>query len=316
MSYQPPYAPPPPTYTILLRGSPFHLSSSQIRTDSPNHFTGVFLGGNGGCSVYYSDRRPTYFDLIVEWLSGYDDFLGQIQPRDGMSELQALHALKAEADHFELKGLAKRVDHELAKCAERGAALRLAAQHVRDRAPTMVSLIEDFRDAVRAGDSSMTRLMRGVKSGPPQLFAFTSLEVGFDCRSLDDDDDDDELPDVRVNFLDDEVRQATQTYEGTKRRTIKVDISDKSSEEASANVDDVRMSLAVLLRWIVKPTQTTSKYPALRPLVDYLHPELTPRDERVVTVHVREVVAHWSHGKLRLVRLSIRSQDQGHYYLA
>ena len=177
MGYQLPYAPPPPTYTIVLRGSPFRLSSTQIRADSPNHFTGVFLGGNGGCAVYYSDRRSTYFDLIVEWLSGYDDFLDPVKPRDGMSERQALEALKAEAEHFKLKGLLLRVDHELAKCAACAAALRLAEQHVRDRAPTRVSLIEDFCDSVRDSDSSVTRLMRGVKSGPPQCFSFASLRV-------------------------------------------------------------------------------------------------------------------------------------------
>ncbi|GAA5943021.1 hypothetical protein JCM3775_000234 [Rhodotorula graminis] len=280
----------------------FQLSASQIRTDSPNHFTGVFLGGNGGSTVLYSDRRPTYFHLIVEWLSGYDDFFDHLKPRDGVSEREALAALVIEAEHFKLKGLAERVGRELAKCALRADKLALAEQAVRQRPPTRVSYLEDSRDTVQEGDTSTSQLG----------FTLTSIQVRFDCRLLDDDDDDNyKLPSVRLEFVNEKGQRATAPH-----KPIKVDLCGKSSRQGSATVDGSPISLAVLLRWIVNPTRATSKIPALRPLVDYFHPELTPRDKRVVTIRAHKVVGDWSHGNLWLAHLSIRSQDQGYLTFA
>lgn len=99
--------PSEPAFTVVLRGKHFELSDTQIRFDSPNKFTGVFLGGNGGTDIMYSDRRPEYFPIISEWLAGYEDMFPI--HLEGMSEQVATRAILAEAEHFKLKKLAARL---------------------------------------------------------------------------------------------------------------------------------------------------------------------------------------------------------------
>lgn len=107
----------PPSYTVVSREERFTLSDSQIRFDSPNSFTGHFLGGikGGHTSVLYTDRRLLCFPLIQEWLSGYDDFFDK--PLGCLSVEETLRALLIEAEHFHLKKLAARTLKELKKAS-------------------------------------------------------------------------------------------------------------------------------------------------------------------------------------------------------
>jgi hypothetical protein len=61
------------TYTVIVRGQPFHLSKAQISFDSPNLFTDSFLGDFAEASSHNMklDSNPDIFSLIVEYLSGY-----------------------------------------------------------------------------------------------------------------------------------------------------------------------------------------------------------------------------------------------------
>ncbi|GAA5932607.1 uncharacterized protein JCM15063_002153 [Sporobolomyces koalae] len=61
-------------YTVYARDTPFHLSRSQIETDSPNYFTSAFLAHDfteTKTREFRVDQHPQLFALIVEHLSGY-----------------------------------------------------------------------------------------------------------------------------------------------------------------------------------------------------------------------------------------------------
>ncbi|TNY22857.1 hypothetical protein DMC30DRAFT_391115 [Rhodotorula diobovata] len=61
------------------------------------------------------------------------------------------------------------------------------------------------------------------------------------------------------------------------------------------------------VRWMTSPTAAASTIPALQPLVDNFHPELTPQDKRIATVRVRRAFGYWAGG----AHLKIRSSDHG-----
>ena len=58
---------------------------------------------------------------------------------------------------------------------------------------------------------------------------------------------------------------------------------------------------------MTSPTAAASTIPALQPLVDNFHPELTPQDKRIATVRVRRAFGYWAGG----AHLKIRSSGHG-----
>ncbi|BGP50656.1 hypothetical protein JCM10450v2_006575 [Rhodotorula kratochvilovae] len=264
----------PTTYTVVLRDKRFVLSDSQIRFDSPNHFTGVFLGGNGGKDVVYSDRRPLLFPLIVEWLSGYTDFFPV--KVDGLSELEGAKALLVEAEHFKLKKLA-------ARAREAAMDVLLWPFKPGDTFFQFTGGAPDFSDHLWDNQSA---------SSDP-LFQGNMKNVGlWTFRDLQ----------LRTHHLD--------SY-----KPIDVEYWDSTSQQASVEIDGKSASLAVLLRWLVDPSPAASKLPALVPLANYLRPELTPKEHRIVTLRVKSAIGYWAKRRLRFAHLVIRTQEQGYGHL-
>lgn len=161
----------------MLRGKAFELSESQIRFDSPNKFTGVFLGGNGGSDVMYSDRRPEYFPIISEWLAGYEDMFPI--HLEGMSEQAATRAILAEAEHFKLKKLAARLKATLksAKPLEQP----LLWPFTGPQEGTFFRIEPELHDF--AGVVKQAGMPRTIFEGPPaavaQFYWFHDLQVRF-----------------------------------------------------------------------------------------------------------------------------------------
>ncbi|BGP42480.1 hypothetical protein JCM10449v2_006485 [Rhodotorula kratochvilovae] len=275
----------PTTYTVVLRDKRFVLSDSQIRFDSPNHFTGVFLGGNGGKDVVYSDRRPLLFPLIVEWLSGYTDFFPV--KVDGLSELEGAKALLVEAEHFKLKKLAARA--------------REAAMDFTGGAPDFSDHLWDNQSA--SSDPLFQGNMKNVG-----LWTFRDLQL----RTLSSDG----LPRVQALFLEAAIRHAhASTHHLDSYKPIDVEYWDSTSQQASVEIDGKSASLAVLLRWLVDPSPAASKLPALVPLANYLRPELTPKEHRIVTLRVKSAIGYWAKRRLRFAHLVIRTEEQGYGHL-
>jgi hypothetical protein len=107
------------TYTILVRGQPFHLSKAQISFESPNLLTNSFLGDFAEASsrTLKLDNNLDIFAIIVEYLSGYP-----ILPLDDsmlpgrMSVQVATRYLAKDADYLGLTRL-----HESLRAPTRGA---------------------------------------------------------------------------------------------------------------------------------------------------------------------------------------------------
>jgi hypothetical protein len=98
------------TFTVLVRGTPFVLSRSQIERDAPNYLTSYFLNDSGErvneCLEISRDLH--IFELVLKYLSGY-----QVFPiHDSLIPLSstptaALADLQVDAEFFQLEGLAQ-----------------------------------------------------------------------------------------------------------------------------------------------------------------------------------------------------------------
>lgn len=91
-----------------MGGVPFSLSKDIIRTDSPNFFTAAFLGKfqESDSKQIVVDRNPHIFELIVEYLRGYDILpLSQDACPAKMTPAQATSNLYKDAQFYGLAGL-------------------------------------------------------------------------------------------------------------------------------------------------------------------------------------------------------------------
>lgn len=112
-------------YTIIVKDKTFLLTKEQIQFDSPNYFTTYFLGefkeGNEGKQTLSFQRHPVLFELIVDYLTGYDIFplpgadssTSQSTLIPTMSPLALLNNLKKDALFYGLDGLCEQVDEQL-----------------------------------------------------------------------------------------------------------------------------------------------------------------------------------------------------------
>ncbi|BGP34445.1 hypothetical protein JCM10296v2_006265 [Rhodotorula toruloides] len=265
-------------FTVVLRGKRFELSDSQIRFDSPNKFTGVFLGGNGGTDIMDSDRRPEYFPIIPEWLAGYDDIF-PIR-LEGMNEQAATRAILAEAEHIKLKKLAARLKTAL------------------DRAePLKQPLLWPYRGyengthfRLQSGVREIDDVLKKYPDGKLRSTAAT-FQPKACRRSLS-------------SSLEDEVQAAIDTYRGIERQPLPVDFWDSTAQQASARIDKKPISLAVLMKWIASSGKVVvSKDSPLEPLATYFQPEAIPQAHRIVTIRIHRAIGY-IRGQMRLAHLA------------
>ncbi|BGP00463.1 hypothetical protein RTBOTA2_004751 [Rhodotorula toruloides] len=299
------------TFTVVLRGKHFELSDSsffQIRFDSPNKFTGVFLGGNGGTDIMYSDRRPEYFPIISEWLAGYQDMF-PIR-LEGMSDIQAMKAILAEAEHFKLKKLAEKLKTALKLAEPLKQPLLWPYRGYEDGTHfRLQSGVRDIDDVLKKYPDGKLRQYFTGGTFPVECIWFHHLQLRFDCRNLSAEG----LPAVSVLFLEDEVQAAIDTFRGIERQPLPVDFWDSTAQQASARIDKRPISLAVLMKWIASPSKVVvSKDSPLEPLATYFQPEAIPQAHRILTIRVHRVIGYIRGGHMRLAHLDIFSNHQGY----
>jgi hypothetical protein len=119
-----------PKYTVIVKDTQFQLTKEQIQFDSPNYFTSCFLGdfkeSKEGKQTVSIQRHPVLFELIVDYLTGYDIFpLPQSSLIPTMSPLALLKNLKKDALFYGLDGLCEQVDEQVEQINE-----KLQAQEV------------------------------------------------------------------------------------------------------------------------------------------------------------------------------------------
>ena len=101
-------------FTVLVRGSSFILTRSQIEFDSPNYFTACFLGNfkESQTRTLEISRDPVLFGIIFDYLCGYT-----VLPLDKsviparMSLAMALVNLRVDAEFYQLDGLVRACDN-------------------------------------------------------------------------------------------------------------------------------------------------------------------------------------------------------------
>ncbi|PVF99782.1 hypothetical protein CPB86DRAFT_277999 [Serendipita vermifera] len=105
------------TFTITLRGTSFQLTKDQLEFDSPNYFTLYFFGGfkeaEEGKRELTLNRHPKLFELIYEYLSGYEIFPVADGFIPSMTNETVLKNLKLDAQFYGLTLLLAAVEDEL-----------------------------------------------------------------------------------------------------------------------------------------------------------------------------------------------------------
>ncbi|CUA76183.1 hypothetical protein RSOLAG22IIIB_12096 [Rhizoctonia solani] len=104
------------TYTILIKDTTFTLSHSQVTFESPNYFTTCFLGdfAESQTRSVRLERSPDMFPFIRNYLCGYMVLpLSNRSIPKGMSMIQAISHLRADAMFYQLEGLVGQCDEHL-----------------------------------------------------------------------------------------------------------------------------------------------------------------------------------------------------------
>ncbi|GAA5860857.1 hypothetical protein JCM1840_001988 [Sporobolomyces johnsonii] len=307
-------APPqagPPTYTIVLRGKRFVLSASQISFDSPNYFTAAFLGGfkEAATRTIYSDRRPEYFPIIYEHLAGYDVFPVKL---GGLSEEEAAKAILAEAEYFQLDGLADK-----AKEALDGPADTATEAPGRSQLPLLgadggllsfAPQVHSFNALCRGGSvngQSGRDVVHAVRrpDEPLPLLYFQDLHV-----TLHEPDSPQHSTIVFLNSLE---RMAVRGWAG---RANGVTLKCLGEEhQVTASVDGVVVSLPTLLSWASKTSPEAAFLPALQPLEAFFNLNILPSSVPNPALRVASAVGYWvNEDFIRLFHMTIKSKDQGY----
>ncbi|ORY75384.1 hypothetical protein BCR35DRAFT_333176 [Leucosporidium creatinivorum] len=124
-----PSPPTPPTasahYTISLRGTVFTLSGAVLQSHLPNYFTRALLAPPSSqlvtprSSAMELDRDPKLFEVVVNYLSGYEVF-PLSQTAFLTDRATATRNLLLDARFYKLKGLEEMVEKEVQRL-EKGA---------------------------------------------------------------------------------------------------------------------------------------------------------------------------------------------------
>ncbi|KAB5589182.1 BTB domain containing protein [Ceratobasidium theobromae] len=104
-----------PRYTLVIGGSTFILSRSQIEIDSPNYFTSCFSGNTREATARRLElsRDPNLFRIIARHLCGYSVLpLAENEIPLGMTPASALANLRADAVFYNLRRLQHACDDQ------------------------------------------------------------------------------------------------------------------------------------------------------------------------------------------------------------
>lgn len=106
-------------FTIIVRDKTFTLTKDQLEFDSPNYFTTYFLGefkeGQDGKKSVVFNRHPALFELVVEYLTGYDIFPVPDHYIGSMTQGTLLKNLLKDALFYGLDGLCKQIQEQMGK---------------------------------------------------------------------------------------------------------------------------------------------------------------------------------------------------------
>ncbi|KAB5588511.1 hypothetical protein CTheo_8043 [Ceratobasidium theobromae] len=103
-------------YTVVIMGTSFVLTKSQIEFDSPNYFTTCFLGDFHEAQTHHLElsRDPDLFRVIIRYLCGYSVLpLTEKQIPSDMTLASALTNLRNDAAFYQLDGLLCACDESL-----------------------------------------------------------------------------------------------------------------------------------------------------------------------------------------------------------
>ncbi|GAA5860820.1 hypothetical protein JCM1840_001977 [Sporobolomyces johnsonii] len=300
-----PPAPPqagPPTYTIILRNKPFILSTGQIHWDSPNYFTAAFLGGfkETATRTIYSDRRPEYFPIIYEHLAGYDVFPVRIE---GLGEEEGAKAILAEAEYFQLDGLADKAKEALGRSP-----LPLLWLHPSYEPLAFTPQIYSFEELCRGrslNGQSMRDVLHAVSAPdePTPLLHFQDLLMklskGYPVQS------------AKLTFSNSLERTAIRGWRGETSDIVPLQWP-SSQHQATALVDGVVVSLPTLLSWANKTSPKAASHPALQPLKAYFNDDVVPSSDPMPTLRIVSAIGYWVHkSSICLLHMTIKSKEQG-----
>ncbi|GAA5903321.1 hypothetical protein JCM5296_005662 [Sporobolomyces johnsonii] len=303
----PPAPPPqaasgPPTYTIILRGEPFVLSASQIHFDSPNYFTAAFLGGfkEAATRTICSDRRPEYFPIIYEHLAGYDVFPVKLE---GLSEEEGAKAILAEAEYFQLDGLADK-----AKEALGWSPLPLLWLDAAVEPLAFAPKIHSFKELCRRGSlngQSGRDVLDAVRDPdePTPLLHFQDLLMKL-CQRYP-------VQSSKVAFSNSLERTAVRGWRGGTSDIVSLQWPSRE-HQATSSVDGVVISLPRFLWWAAKPSSVDASLPALQPLRATFDLDLAPSSPPIPTLRIASAIGYWVNKDcICLLRMTIKSEEQG-----
>ncbi|GAA5860868.1 hypothetical protein JCM1840_001991 [Sporobolomyces johnsonii] len=296
--------PGPPTYTIVLRNKPFVLSTGQIHCDSPNYFTAAFLGEfeEAATHTIYSDRRPEYFAVIFEHLAGYDVFPVKLE---GLSEEEGAKAILAEAEYFQLDGLADKAKEALGRSQ-----LPLLWPNVGVEPLAFAPQIHCFNDLCR-GESLNGQSGRDVVHAvrrpdePPPLLHFRDLQVRLIAP--------DSAQSSMITFLNSLERMAVRSWRGATSDVVPLQWYSWQAQQATASVDRIVVSLPTFLSWANKTSPKAASLPALQPLEAIFNLNIVPSSVPISTLRIASAIGYWVNENLiRLCHMTIKSKEQGY----
>ncbi|GAA5887916.1 hypothetical protein JCM5296_001495 [Sporobolomyces johnsonii] len=308
-------APPqagPPTYTIVLRGKRFVLSASQISFDSPNYFTAAFLGGfkETATRTIYSDRRPEYFAVIFEHLAGYDVFPVKLE---GLSEEEGAKAILAEAEYFQLDGLADKAKEALDGLADKAqeALGRIQLPHLWADGGVLsfVPQVHSFNELCRGGSlngQSGRDVVHAVRrpDEPPPLLHFQDLQI-----ELYEPDSEFSM----ITFLDPLERMTVRGWAGLGTNSVHLHPDNSEAPQVTVSVDGVVLSLPTLVSWASRTSPQAAFLRALQPLEAIFNLNIVPSSAPNPTLRVSSANGYWvSEDCIRLFHMTIKSKDQGY----
>ncbi|KAG8824306.1 hypothetical protein FRC19_002076 [Serendipita sp. 401] len=105
------------SYKVIVRERTFTLSKEQILFDSPNYFSTYFLGGFSeaaeGAKQLTLQRHPALFELVYEYLNGYDVLPIPESYIPSMAPITTLRNLHKDALFYGLDELTTSLEKEI-----------------------------------------------------------------------------------------------------------------------------------------------------------------------------------------------------------
>ena len=99
------------TSRAALSTDPACLLNAMLQPGSPMNYLRM---DEFNCPVYYFDRDPTHFRLILNYLTVGSRWSTHVLPGD----VRHLYEMRAEAEHYEIKGLVEVLERRIAILSE------------------------------------------------------------------------------------------------------------------------------------------------------------------------------------------------------